>query len=166
MLTSSSRPRAAAATIVIALLAIALIVAGCGSTAEADPTPVKTFKITPAPGTSPVGSSTPAATATATAPAQGEGGEMELTGRDSKFDKTELSATAGPVTIKFLNKDGGVIHNLHVYQGNDARGASVAETDLAPGPVEQQIQFNVAAGTYYYQCDAHPTTMKGTLTVK
>jgi plastocyanin len=70
------------------------------------------------------------------------------------------------VTIQFANKDSGVPHNLHVFQGVDAKGDSVGETDIASGPVTQNLKLNLAAGGYFYRCDAHPTTMNGTLTVQ
>jgi plastocyanin len=156
-----------ATTTFVALAALALLAAGCSSDAGADPTPVKVFKITPAPPTSASGTATSVTDApTATPSASGAATTLELTGRDSMFDTEDLAAAAGAVTIKFSNKDAGVIHNLHVYQGMDAKGASVAKTDLAAGPVEQELQFDLAPGAYHFQCDAHPNTMAGTLTVR
>ena len=92
-------------------------------------------------------------------------GALTVTGQDSTFKEEELNTTAGAVTITFDNKDSGIIHNLHVYQGTDATGPSVGQTDLEAGPVEQKLELNLTAGSYFYRCDAHPTTMKGTLTV-
>jgi plastocyanin len=158
----------------LALLALATLAiiagAGCGTSRPFDPTPVKTFKITPAAATrSPAAAATAPATAPATAAAVGDGADappLDLIGRDSKFDRTELSASAGAVTIRFDNRDAGVPHNVHVYRGTGAGGESMGQTELDAGPVKQELRLNLQPGAYYYQCDAHPSTMKGTLTVR
>jgi len=108
----------------------------------------------------------PTAGATAAAsPAAGGGTTLALTAQSILFDKTKLEAKAGAVTIEFDNKDGGIPHNVHVYKGSDTTGDSVGMTDITAGPTKQTLTINVAAGAYYYQCDVHPTTMSGTLTV-
>lgn len=87
-------------------------------------------------------------------------------GQDTKFSEAALAAAPRAVTISFSNRDGGVPHNLHVFAGTDAKGTSVGQTDLASGPADQELKLNLAAGAYYFQCDAHPATMNGTLTVR
>jgi plastocyanin len=163
-----SRSRRAAAVFSIALAA-ALAAWGCGETGDTDPTPVQTFKITPAAGaatrppeSTPVASPTGAATPGAT----GSSSTIVIEGVSSTFDVEEITAQAGTITLEFDNRDGGVIHNLHVFRGDDADGESVAESELEVGPVRQTLVFEAAPGNYYYQCDSHPTTMKGTLTVE
>lgn len=151
----------------LAMLVLGALAVACGSTSTADPTPVKTFKITPATG-SRSATAPPAGTATAAATAgapEGEGGALTIDGVNSTFDKEELEAAAGSITIEFDNKDGGVPHNIHFFKGKDAKGESVGVTDLDVGPTVQTLDLTVEAGEYFYQCDAHPTTMKGTLTV-
>ena len=149
------------------LFAMLFVVGGvaCGSAANVDPTPVQTFKITPAAKTTLPGSPV-APTAAAIASPAAPGAEIMLVGQDLKFDKTALTASVGPITIKFSNEDGGVPHNLQVFEGTDAKGKSVGQTDLVPGPIEQELKLDLTAGEYYYHCDVHPTTMKGTLTVR
>ena len=152
-----------------ALLAMLFVVGGvaCGSAANVDPTPVQTFKITPAAKTTVPGSAVAPTTAAIASPAApGAATTLVLVGQDSKFDKTALAASAGPITIKFSNKDGGIPHNIHVFEGTDAKGKSAGQTDLVPGPIEQELKLDLTAGEYYYHCDVHPTTMKGTLTVR
>lgn len=142
----------------------------CGDTTEADPTPVQTWKITPAAGggaatATPASAETPGATATASDTTPTAGGALQIAGVSSTFDVEELTAAAGTVTIEFDNRDAGVVHNLNVFKGADAQGESVGATELEVGPVQQTLTLELEAGGYFYQCDAHPTTMKGTLTV-
>ena len=74
------------------------------------------------------------------------------------FDKTELTATAGePVTFVLQNDADGTEHNLTIEGldvDKDAEGGESAEQTVSP-----------EAGTYDYQCEYHPASMKGTLTV-
>jgi plastocyanin len=116
------------------------------------------------PSTSAAASPTTGAAA-ATSPAASGGTTLALTAQSIQFDKTKLEANAGTVTIEFDNKDSGIPHNVHVYKGSDATGDSVGMTDIATGPTTQTLTIDLAASTYYYQCDVHPTTMNGTLTV-
>lgn len=152
----------------VALLAVTMTVA-CSAAKDTDPTPVKVFKITPAAGAKTVvASATPAAQATATTPgtvATGGSVEIKTSGSTLKFDKDKLSAAAGAVTIAFDNQDGGIPHNISVHEGADAKGKTLGKTDLETGPVKQELKLDLKAGSYFYQCDVHPTTMKGTLTV-
>ena len=176
----------------VALLSLGVFAAACGSTNETDPTPVKTFKITPASGGqatstpsggatgTPLGQATgtpsgqtTATTAAGTAttePGGGDGGggstTLELAGANTIFDKTKLEAPAGEITIDFDNKDSGIPHNVHVHKGEKVGDPSVGATDLEAGPVKQTLKLTLEAGKYYYQCDAHPATMNGILTVQ
>jgi plastocyanin len=153
----------------VTLLAMTALVGGagvaCTSTGASDPTPVLKFKITPASGTYAAAPSPPPPVAAVVSPSV-TGNAIKLVGQDTKFDQTALAASAGPVTIRFSNKDSGVPHDLHVFAGADAKGKSVGQTDLVSGPVDQELKLELAPGAYYFQCDAHPTTMKGTLTVR
>ena len=82
------------------------------------------------------------------------------------FAETTLSAKANTdFTICFDNQDLSVPHNVDLYDVQG--GTSIAKADILPGPVQELVDVaGLAAGTYYYQCDVHPTTMTGTLTVK
>ena len=140
----------------------------CGEAEEFDPTPVLTPKITPASGGSgatPVTQATSEPTASASA-AAGEAQEFTVVGSNTLFDVTEISAKAGPITITFKNQDGGILHNIAFYKGEDATAELAGATELTAGPVEQTLTLTLEAGSYYYQCDAHPATMSGTLTVE
>lgn len=79
------------------------------------------------------------------------------------FATKTLEAKAGqPITFTFNNNDTGTVHNFAVT----ANGKTYS-TDFKAGPATTTV--NVPAlppGTYQFLCQAHPTTMTGTLTVK
>ena len=81
------------------------------------------------------------------------------------FDTNCLVAPAGePFTINYDNQAAGITHNVAALtaQGGDP----IEATPLEPGPVEQSLDVEpLDEGSYYFQCDAHPTTMFGTLAV-
>jgi len=81
------------------------------------------------------------------------------------FDKSSLSAPAGKITIEIDNKDGGVPHNINVFKGKDASAESLGATALNTGPTKDTLELTLEKGEYYFQCDVHPTTMSGKLTV-
>lgn len=148
------------------VLAAVILSAGCDAAVDDDPTPVTHFKITPAAGARPV-----VATSTAAAsPAPGRTPATEVaikaSGSTLKFDKSELTAAADAITIVFDNQDAGIPHNISVHEGNDATGKTLGKTDLEAGPMKQELKLDLAAGSYFFQCDVHPTTMKGAITVQ
>lgn len=89
---------------------------------------------------------------------------------NSGFAPTSLSLPADtPFTIRFVNDDPGIPHNVEIFEGEDTSGAPVwAPQDHAmvtgPGEVEYRVP-GLPAGTYTFTCMAHPSTMVGTLTV-
>ncbi len=88
-----------------------------------------------------------------------------VTATDNKFDKATLTAPPETeVTFDFTNK-GKAKHNLSFYQA--AGGAVIKEGGIIDGGATEKVTFKTpAAGTYYFQCDLHPTEMKGTFEVK
>jgi plastocyanin len=156
-----SLARLATAAVVLSLIGSAA--AACDTAADADPTPVNVFKITP---TASAGTlRTPAnATATKRAESSPSAGEIDISANDLKFSTNKLTASAGTVTIVFDNQDFGVPHNIHVLKGTTASGDSVGVTAIESGPKKQTLKLELAAGTYYFRCDVHPT-MNGSLTV-
>jgi plastocyanin len=70
----------------------------------------------------------------------------------------------GPFTVTFDNPD-AVAHNFDLLTeaGGDQIGTPTA---LEVGPVTQELKVApLDPGTYYFQCDAHPTSMFGNLVV-
>ena len=70
-------------------------------------------------------------------------------------------------TIAFDNKD-ATIHNVDIYtsQGGSHLAGANGASDVVSGPAS--TTYNVPAlqaGTYYFQCDIHPTQMFGTFVV-
>jgi plastocyanin len=133
------------------------------ASAQGTPTSQATAAASPA-------SSTPASQVTATpqgtATSGGGGGStISIVSLNILFDKTKLTASAGTVKIEFDNKDGGIPHNINVFDGKDASAKSLGATAIEAGPVKQELTLDLKAGSYFYQCDVHPTTMIGTLTV-
>ena len=97
--------------------------------------------------------------------AHGDG--AALVALNTAFDTAELHLVAGSEgTIAFDNKDAGVPHNVAVYEGTDATGKKVFGGEIITGPATRKYSFPVPPpGSYFFQCDVHPATMKGTLKV-
>jgi cytochrome c oxidase subunit 2 len=93
-----------------------------------------------------------------------------ITADNIAFDKNCL---AGPVRrpfeITFENQE-PVVHNVAFFEGKDANTPRIlpeTETPLFQGP--QTTTYNLpalAAGSYYFHCDAHPGAMNGQLVVR
>jgi plastocyanin/mono/diheme cytochrome c family protein len=83
------------------------------------------------------------------------------------FDPTTLEAKANTAfTLTFDNQDTGVVHNV-VIQKPDGTPVSMGDTTFFAGPAKKSYAVPaLAAGTYKFICQVHPTTMTGTLTVK
>ena len=86
------------------------------------------------------------------------------------FEKDCLAAPAQTAfIIDFDNKDNGVPHNIHIFSEDPSAnpGAqSLFMGDLVTGPSKTTYQVSaLPAGTYFFHCDVHPTTMRGTFVV-
>ena len=86
------------------------------------------------------------------------------------FEKDCLAAPAQTAfTIDFDNKDAGIPHNIHIFSEDPSAnpGAqSLFMGALETGPATTTYQVSaLPAGTYFFHCDVHPTTMRGTFVV-
>ncbi len=83
------------------------------------------------------------------------------------FEQTSLSAPAGTAfTLAFHNMDSGVTHNVEIFDGADATAPKVFSGTLITGGLTADYAVGpLDAGTYFFHCQVHPTTMTGTLTV-
>lgn len=109
--------------------------------------------------------------------AAGDGGDggpgggpaiVTIVAQNLKFDKSTITATAGlDVTVTLENKDAGVLHNIAFYTNRGAT-SKIFGSELITGPATQKSSFSApgAAGSYFFRCDVHPTTMSGTFTVQ
>ena len=92
---------------------------------------------------------------------------LDLVAQNTAFDPTCLVAGAGKgFAITFTNKDTGVAgtHNVDVFDKQG--GTSIAALDPKPGPYTESLNVpSLDPGSYYFQCDIHPTQMFGTLAV-
>lgn len=124
----------------------------------------------PSPSPTPTAAPTPTPSAT---PSPSDGGgtsggtELKLTATNILFDTDALSAPAGtPFTVFFDNMDPGIPHNFSIYT-DDTATTALFTGDMITGP--DTITYEIPAldaGTYFFRCDVHPTTMIGTLTVE
>jgi plastocyanin len=83
------------------------------------------------------------------------------------FDTPNLTAPANqPFTLVFDNQDPSAPHNV-VILNPDGSNVSMGDTSFFTGPAKRTYQVSaLAPGAYPFHCEVHPTTMKGTLTVK
>lgn len=82
------------------------------------------------------------------------------------FSKPELSFRANSeVDLEFDNEE-SVPHNVAIFRGTDDKGDKVFSGEVITGP--KKVVYRVPAlvpGIYYFHCDIHPRTMKGSIKV-
>jgi plastocyanin len=120
-------------------------------------------------GGSPGPSETPSITGSPP-PSDGGGGggapaKASISASALTFSTDTLSFPAdAPVSLTFDNQDAGVTHNVAIYQ-DQAYTQPKFNGEIVTGPTT--VTYDVpplAAGTYYFKCDVHPT-MAGTVSV-
>ncbi len=83
---------------------------------------------------------------------------------DNVFPRTTVQAAPSAEVTFTLDNKGRSIHNLSFYQSQG--GAVIAEGDPVRGGATGEVTFTAPAeGSYFFQCDFHPTEMTGTLQV-
>ncbi len=94
-------------------------------------------------------------------PPQGEA--VEITAQGTAFDTSELALPADePSTIVFHNND-SLPHNVAIYTAEG--GDQLFAGDIITATTAEYPVPPLEAGSYYFQCDVHPTEMNGTVTV-
>lgn len=93
---------------------------------------------------------------------------LNIVGKNIQFDKGKLEVSANtPFTIVFDHQDEGIPHNFAIYRMGPPASDLVTKTEIETGPVIQELDVDgLPAGSYFYQCDVHPTTMTGILEVE
>lgn len=137
---------------------------------EGSPTPVA--EVTPGADDTPGADVTPGTTPPG-------GGPLELVMGDNFFsldgeEEPTVNIASGSATTIKLTNDGAAVHNMHVADASGEYAANRCATD-GPAPCSDpdrmrggqsgEIVINIAAGTYAFRCDFHPTEMTGTLQV-
>jgi len=97
--------------------------------------------------------------------------EISLIAKNIKFDQDTLTVPAGSsVKLTVDNQDASITHNFALYTSKEAAAggeSAIAKTKFELGPVQQTLVFNAPeAGSYFFRCDVHPTTMTGTFIVQ
>jgi plastocyanin len=100
------------------------------------------------------------------------GQTVEVTALNLAFSLREIRATAGTgnrIRVRLDNRDASVEHNIAFYQSATSL-TPVATGSIGtryPGPGVDDTVFDVpAAGSYFFRCDVHPTTMTGNFIVQ
>ncbi len=105
-------------------------------------------------GETPVGGETPAA--------GGATAEIKMLPLNT-FDRSELTIAADTdVVIPADNTADGVPHSFSVYTDESA-SENLGMTEICTGPCVDTVTLNLAAETYFFRCEVHPTIMTGTL---
>ena len=86
----------------------------------------------------------------------------------TRFDPSTLEAKANTAfTLVFDNQDATAPHNIVIMQPDGTTPVAMGDTSFFTGPQKKQYTVPaLKAGTYPFECQVHPSVMKGTLTVK
>jgi plastocyanin len=96
----------------------------------------------------------------------GGGATVTVTASGIAFNTSTIDLPADqPSTIHFVNQDNATQHNIAIYPSADDLAKPLFRGDPVTGPDETDYAVDpLKAGTYYFQCDFHPT-MNGTVNV-
>lgn len=92
---------------------------------------------------------------------------LTIASTNSRFSVGTLTAPAGArFAISFRNGDSGLPHNVAIYTDASARQVLFRGFTFA-GPATRVYNVRaLAAGSYFFRCDVHPSQMTGSLQVQ
>ncbi|HWC32300.1 MAG TPA: cupredoxin domain-containing protein [Actinomycetota bacterium] len=119
-----------------------------------------------------VGSPSP----TAETPANGDDGDdtdggaaaqLELVAEGNSFNQDQLEASSGASVELTLQNNDSVPHNFSLYESEAAEENIFAGETFSGPDASRTYEFEAPddAGTYFFRCDVHPTTMTGDFVV-
>jgi plastocyanin len=93
-------------------------------------------------------------------------GTAELIAENNTFNRSTIRVQTGEeVSFTFENKD-NVTHNFAVYDTREAKQVIFkGEALSSPGTITYTFTAPDEPGSYYFQCDFHPSTMNGSFIV-
>nr|MDQ3877291.1 cupredoxin domain-containing protein [Actinomycetota bacterium] len=109
-------------------------------------------------------SASSAGEAPASAPAA-SGGGLSITAHNVAFDTSDLTVPADGGKLSFVNQD-STIHNFAIFKDKSAKDQLYKSPDVSANQTVELSLPKLDKGTYYFECQYHPTSMNGTLTVK
>jgi plastocyanin len=93
------------------------------------------------------------------------GAEATVVAQGLAFDTDRVTVPGEGEAVVVLDNREAVPHNFAVYAS--AGGEAIFQGEVVTGPAQVENRFPAPApGDYHFQCDIHPTTMSGTLTVE
>ena len=99
---------------------------------------------------------------------EGEGGPaaepVSISAENLEYSTTELNlSSGGEAVIAFDNREPAP-HNVSLYTSEG--GDPLFQGEVITGPAQMEYRFPAPQpGEYHFQCDVHPTTMAGTVSV-
>src|SRR5262249_6823730 len=92
-------------------------------------------------------------------------GPIDQVATDNKFSFTKGTILVNQQYTLNLSNKGAATHNWHLLNVTGTDGKEIT-TPLLAGGGSESVNFTIGqAGTYNFQCDVHPTEMRGALTV-
>ncbi|MEN6369682.1 MAG: cupredoxin domain-containing protein [Thermotogota bacterium] len=92
---------------------------------------------------------------------------VELTAQGFAFDKPVVTVPAGAaVTLHFVNNDGGIPHNVAIYESSEAKTVIFQGKRITgQNSIDYTFTAPTTPGAYFFRCDVHPRMMTGQFVV-